>query len=232
MICTVFEAKLSYGQIDGTSISQPDDSYDLTLGYYAGFRLLVEDGTSWICEDASAAAAVWNQDESKDAEIYAGCRAMTERLIIYLDDMFPAHEGRMASSGITFDIGGVVNDDNSGFGVFYPGDTIQFCQTVRNDGYYDVTEVAPGVMTVTPEFPVTGADEGTVYLYAAFFPTALSQVAARMVAYDVYSRSDNGMSGESIGSYSYTKSLVDVAGLGYPTDVTAGLMTFKRPKIR
>ena len=232
MVCTVYDVKLAYGKQDGTSVNPPDASYDSTMGYYAGFRLLVEDGSSWTCTDATEAAAVWVQDESKDARIYAGCRAMTETLIIHLDDTFAAHDSLVASSGISFGIGGVLLDANSGLGVFYMGDTLQVCESLRNDGYYDVTDVTPESLTAFPEFPVTGGDEGTVYLYASLFPPALSQIAARMVSYDTFSRVDNGLSGESIGSYSYTKSLVGVGGLGYPPDIVAGLMAFKRPKIR
>jgi hypothetical protein len=52
-----------------------------------------------------------------------------------------------------------------------------------------------------------------------------------MAEYDVYNRTTGGLDSETIGSYSYSKS-VNVLGIGYPADIASGLMPYKRPRVR
>ncbi len=232
MICTVFDVKMSYGQFDGISPDIPDVTFDSSMGYYIGFRLLVEDGSSWICRDATLGAALWEIYSNKDLEIQEGCRAMTEMVIKYCDNTFPAEKGQYGSDAIAFDAGGVLTDGDSGLDIYYPGDTVYIAGSLRNDGYYDVEISSDSSITLLPEFSLVGADEGAVYLMASSFPAGLRRIAAGMVAFDVWSRTSNGLTSESIGSYSYSKDTVSIEGLGYPKDVTAGILLYKRPKIR
>ena len=232
MVCTLYGVKLELKAFDGLSDVVPDYSYDSSQGYSVGFRMLVNDGSTWVCDDASVGAAVWTQDTSKDQIIKDACRAITGVLIEYTDNRYLTIDGEYVSRGISFSSGGIIDDLYTGFENFYEGDTIDICGSKRNDGYYTVLSASPGSLTVEPEPTLVGADEPQILFMASQFPPELSAIASRMVAYDVGYRNLAGLSSESIGSYSYSKEAFDVAGLGYPTEVVSGLMGLKRPKIR
>ena len=232
MVCTLYGVKLELKAFDGLSDVVPDYSYDSSQGYSVGFRMLVNDGSTWVCDDASVGAAIWTQDTSRDQIIKDSCRSMTELLIEYTDNRYLTVDGEYISTGISFSAGGIIDDLFTGFDVIYQGDTIDICGSKRNDGYYDVLSASPGSLTVTPEPTVLGNEDQRILFLASNFPPALSAIASRMVAYDVGYRSVTGLDSESIGSYSYSKETVSIGGLGYPAEVVAGLMSFKRPKVR
>ena len=232
MVCTLYGVKLELKAFDGLSDVIPDNSFDSTQGYSVGFRMLVEDGSTWVCEDASVGAAVWAQDDSKDQIIKDNCRAITGVLIDYTDVSYLTVDGQYQSNGISFSSGGIIDDLYTGFDNIYDNDTIEICGSKRNDGYYSVLSASPGSLTVEPEPPLLGADEPKILFNALQFPPELSAIASRMVAYDIGYRNLTGVNSESIGSYSYSKETFDVAGLGYPAEVVSGLMGLKRPKVR
>jgi len=228
----MFQVKLVSGKYDGTSLITPDSSFDQSRGYYTGYALLVEDGTSWICEDATIGMALWNPDTSKDQEIMMVARSLTDRLIRYLYSASLQRDSMVVTNGLTFGVAGLLTDENDALGFFYEGDTLHISGSTRNDGLYDVLEVTPSTMRLEPGFNVQHKDEVYVSLTASIFPSGLSLIASRMASYDLWFRGSPGLGSESIGSYSYTKATVEVGGVGYPADVVAGLLTYKRPKIR
>ena len=232
MVCTLYSVKLELKEYDGISSVVPDADFDSANGYSVGYRLLVEDGTSWVCADAAVGAAVWVQDASIDTVLRNSCRNMTGLIVEYTDDHFLTVDGDTLSSGISFSSGGVIDDSFDSMGNIYQGDTIEVCGSKRNDGYYDVLSASSSSITVDPLPVLIGAEEDRILILSSQFPPALSAIAARMVAYDVKFRNVSGLDSESIGSYSYTKSLVTISGMGYPAEVTSGLLSFKRPKVR
>jgi len=208
---------------------QPDATFDESKGYSVGFRLLVADGTSWVCDDASAAAAIWTQDTSNDAAIDQACYSLTESVTRYLDNMFiTTNVDRYRGSVAWTKPDELILLDGS-LGAL-EGDTIIVSGASRNDGWYDVLTNALDVLTVAPFFGFEVEDDG-VWILISVFPRGLRDVCARMAAFDVWERNKQGVGidSESIGSYSWTKGPVSA---GYPADMVSGLMVYKRPKIR
>jgi hypothetical protein len=58
------------------------------------------------------------------------------------------------------------------------------------------------------------------------WPTPLKLYASRMVAYHLSSIKDAGLTGESIGNYSYSRA-VSSANAGYPEEILKGLSKWK-----
>jgi len=230
MITSMYEVKRLHGGFDGESETQPDAGFDSSLGYYVAFRLLVTDGTSWECTDATVGAAVWSRMVEYESSIKSACRALTDIIPRYCDNSFSLNS--ISSNGISFSIGGVIDDVNNTLDSFFPNDTIQIIDSKRNDGLYDVVSATASQMVVDAEFVLIGASEGSILIYSLMFPSGLRAVASRMAVYDVFARSTGGLSSESIGSYSYTKETTSILGVGYPSDVVSGIKIYKRPRIR
>jgi len=229
MIASRWETKLTHGAFDGTSKVQPDASYDTSKGYSAGSRLLVIDGTSWVCESAATAAAVWNQDTSDDAAIDQACLSLTDSVTRYLDNLFIATNVDRYRGTVAWTKPDELILIDGSFGAL-EGDTIIVSGASRNDGFYDVLTNSLDVLTISPEFAFEVEDDGVLILVSVF-PRGLRDVCARMAAFDVWERNKQGVGidSESIGSYSWTKGPVSA---GYPSDMVSGLMAYKRPKIR
>jgi len=228
MICSVYQVKLSHGAFDGTAVLQPDATFDESKGYSVGFVLLVVDGTTWKCTDASADAAVWVQDDSQDSAIYAGCVALTESATRYLDNLFISNVPRYRGTVAWTKPDEILMVDG-GFDAL-GGDTILVSGASRNDGWYDVQDNTLDVLTVLPAFTAESEDSG-VWVIICIFPHGLQTICAKMVAYDIWERpgQGSGVSDESIGTYSWTRGPVTA---GYPAELVSGLMVYKRPKIR
>ena len=232
MITTVFRVKLIANTQDGVSTDQPDADFDEAAGYSVGFVLLVTDGTTWICDDATNTAAVWSQDLTNDPEITEAIRKLTELIPLYCfndfaDPRYYVRANNMIFSGSTLTVVGAGFDDS-----FFVGDTLWVDDSRRNDGPYDVTAITADEITVDPVFPQDMTDVRSVLLYAAVYMNALQDLAARMAWYDVYIRPTRtpGLNSESVGSYSYSKDL-DIAGIAYPLEIAGGLSLYKRPRV-
>ena len=230
MITSMYEVKRLHGGFDGESDIQPDAGFDSSVGYYVAFHLLVIDGTSWECTDATIGAAAWKQTVDYDPQIQSVCRALTDIIPRYCDKTFATNT--TSSNGISFSAGGVIDDVNDSFGGFYSADTIEIIGSKRNDELYDVISATASQIVVDGEFTLVGADEATVTIYALHFQSGLRKISTQMAVYDVFARSTGGLSSESIGSYSYTKETTSILGIGYPSDVVCGIKIYKRPKIR
>lgn len=231
MITTSYKVKLILDAQNGVSATQPDATFDDSEGYSVGFILLVKDGTTWICDDASTGLAVWTQDTDKDLMIADGIRAVTETIPRYCNhEWLDAEYMRLADIIFT---GDTLTRVGSGFDdTFFKGDTLWVYGSRRNDGVYDISAVTDDAITVTPDVTLDMTEDDTVTLLSAVYPRALQDITARMVWYDVYVRPSRtpGVSSESIGSYSYSKAEF-VGGIEYPSEIVAGLSLYKRPKV-
>ena len=232
MITSVFKVKLIANVQDGISETQPDADFDESAGYSVGFVLLVEDGTTWICTDNTDTLAVWVQNVENDPQITDVIRKLTELIPLYCNQWWADIRYRMYISAVDF-AAGALNKTGANFDAsFYVGDTVWIENSRRNDGVYDVTEVTADKLTVYPALPFDGQGTETILLYAAVYPAGLQDIAARMAWFDVYVRPGRnpGLDSEAIGSYSYSKTS-SIGDIEYPTDVTAGIMVYKRPKV-
>ena len=232
MIGTRYQVKLIAKGFDGISAIQPDADFDTTAGFSVGYVLLVEDGTTWRCDDATVGAAVWTQDTSNDASIDEALRTLTDILPRHLNNSFINADDRVTISGADFTAGTIASPGAAFDESIMVGDTIYMAGSRRNDGPYDVTAVTPDELEVTPVTPRLYLDNQTIYIVPGVFPTGLIVIASRMAWYDVYVRPGQtpGMTGESVGSYSYTRMEL-VGGIEYPADLTAGLSVYKRPRV-
>ena len=232
MITTAFKVKLVANVQDGISDTQPDATFDDTKGYSVGFILLVEDGTTWTCTDATTGAAVWDKDTAGDDQIVIANRKLTELMPRYLNQYFADVRYRLWVSGIVYANGEIdkvgANFDDS----FYDGDTLWIDNSRRNDGVYDIVSVTADKIVVSPLVPYDMTETEAVVLFASIFPPGLQDIAARMVWFDVYVRPERnpGMDSEAIGTYSYTK-MVSIVGVDYPMDVSSGIGLYRRPKV-
>lgn len=134
---------------------------------------------------------------------------------VYSENTFSASAGT-----ITVDTDALYGSLTDTFAV---GDTVLVSRTRRNNGYYTVSAVAAGVLSVSE----TLADEvAPSFLFFADVPAAFTQLLGRLIWYDIYSRVQGaGLKSERVGTYSFTMQDADTA-LGYPSDITGGLSSY------
>jgi hypothetical protein len=237
MITTAYLIKKARGEYDGISVTQPDATFDDTKGYTVSFRLIVRDGTNWVCDDATTGAAVWTQDTSKDTEISEAIVRLTQTVCIYLDNYFFDESYWLSISNLVFagDVLTWTGYTGNGFSdVFISGDSVWIGGSRRNDGPYKAVTVTDGTITVDRDFRVDMTDPLAVRLLASVFPSGLQEAAGRLGAYDVWERPEqpSGIVQESIGSYSYTLETSTINGIPYPEDMVSALNPWRRPKFR
>ncbi len=232
MIGTRYQVKLIAKGFDGLSALPPDADFDSSAGFSAGYVLLVEDGTTWVCADATVGAAVWTQDKTHDEGIDVALRTLTEILPRHLYNSFAKVEDSVSLNGADFSAGTIASPGAWFEDSFLAGDTIVVVGSRRNDGTYDITTVATDELTISPLPPVKYLDTWAIEIWPMVFPAGLRQIASRMAWYDEYVRpgATPGMAGETVGSYSYTR-IEMVGGIEYPADLTAGLSAYKRPRV-
>lgn len=194
MITSMYEVKRANGGFDGESSTQPDATFDSTLGYSVGFNLLVTDGTDWTCTDATAATAVWSQNTVNDARIEASVISMTELLFDYLNDPF---FGNRSTDGVFLSntvFAGKILTSTGDFLLtdstlrFYPGDNIRIVGSIRNDEFYDISACDADSFTVDRDFSLDITDPSSVFFSLVSWPSGLSTIVASMIAFDVYTR--------------------------------------------
>ena len=236
MVTSMYKVKLSHGSYDGELSHAPTVNEDSNAGYSEGYTLLVSDGTDWVCLDATVGAAVWEKNDKYDEEIILRIKTITEMLFDYLNNPFKGN--RPTDEAFMYDVtfSGDTITSTGDFGLsdgtlrYYSGDNIRIVGSVRDDGFYDVLSSTEDHLIVTPEVPLDIIDGSSIFFGLVVWPTGLEMIAANMVAFDVYSRSNNGLKSESIGTYSYTTDEVDVNGIAYPASVISGLMVYKVPR--
>jgi len=103
-------------------------------------------------------------------------------------------------------------------------DVIYLSGSVRNDGYFTITNLTDTVITVA-EKVYAEAEQG-LKLSLAVFPVELPMYISQMIWHKMDKIKDSGIQGETIKSYSYTRS--DSTGdAGYPMDILHGLDRFR-----
>lgn len=232
MIGTRYQVKLIAKGFDGLSALPPDADFDSSAGFSVGYVLLVEDGNTWVCADATVSAAVWTQDKTHDEGIDVALRTLTEILPRHLFNSFAKVDDSVSLNGADFSAGTIASPGAEFGDSFLVGDTIGLGGSRRNDGPYDVTKIDPDELTISPLPPAEYIDTWSIEIWPMVFPAGLRQIASRMAWYDEYVRpgATPGMAGETVGSYSYSR-LELVGGIEYPVDLTAGLSAYKRPRV-
>ena len=116
-----------------------------------------------------------------------------------------------------------VNTDTSSYGFitnFSAGDIV-YLNAARNKGFYTLTAVGASSFTVSEDIE----DETmAAFVTLSFYPDQINVIVGRMLHYDIFLRGDStGLQSERIGTYSYTRDSLDVAGRRYPADVAGDL---------
>lgn len=235
MITDLYHVRKTQGEYDSISIITPDNTFDEAHGYSVGYRLLVVDGTIWVCTDATDDSATWGEDRSDIVEIHQQNRVITDLLCRYLDNFFINTELMTTLNDIGFTYPVNISSDTNDFTEWMNnGDTILVSGSRRNDGVYDAEQVITNLITVSQPIQSDGLAEDGITFAVAQYPEGLKDIAAQFVAYDLWTRPSQGkgVASESVGSYSYSKTTADVSGVGYPVDMVGTLQPYKRPKVR
>lgn len=108
-----------------------------------------------------------------------------------------------------------------------PGEKIYVYGTKRSKGFYTIATVdeATGELTVTEDILDEQSDGNFIGLLE--IPQAFLDTVSEMVYYDVYLRGATGLKSEKIGTYSYTKDIMDVGGIGYPVEIVSNLENYQ-----
>jgi hypothetical protein len=106
------------------------------------------------------------------------------------------------------------------------GDIVFLEDSNRNDGYYTIYSLAPTQIIVNEKLIAQTASDLTLYLVQV--PAGLKIYIAKMIAYQINHASDAGLTGESIGNYSYSRKDGGTSDAGYPAEMLRGLDKWKR----
>jgi hypothetical protein len=111
---------------------------------------------------------------------------------------------------------------------FASGDCFVLSGTKRNDGRLTSTTIADTLVTVSDVLVAEAEVSATIKLIQ--YPLGVQYIAARMISYQLKHGDDAGLSGEHIGSYSYTMRESGQGG-GYPADILGGLGEWRYLKV-
>ncbi len=127
-------------------------------------------------------------------------------------------------------------------GNFAVGDDIYVKGTLRNDGFYILSEVSAVLAKINTNAEyaeqavvaenVDTEDLRDVYISFVKFPRELKPIVVNMIRYDIFERQyKKGIQSEKVGNYSV--SYFRAAGLGYnyPDDIIGGLDMFVIPAV-
>lgn len=154
---------------------------------------------------------------------------LTELLVRYLNNRFLNTEVKYDSDTISFVADDTINDSDSGFTAFQDGDSICLLNSKRNDGFYCILNHSNASLTVYPEI-VDETVDNEITIILQNYPRGLVRTATDMLYFDLYNRKETtGYKSERIGTYSYT--LQDIDGIGYPKDMVGSLQSYKIPKV-
>jgi hypothetical protein len=117
--------------------------------------------------------------------------------------------------------------DESDFAV---GDWVWLSGSTRNDGYYSVKSIDDGYIEVN-EVIIAQSTLTSMSLMLISIPAAIKIYFAKMVAWQLYHVKDDGITSESIGNYSYSRSAM-AADAGYPSTLLGGLAKWKNISMR
>jgi hypothetical protein len=116
---------------------------------------------------------------------------------------------------------------------FAAGDDIYVYNSYRNDGYYTVQSVATVTLTLTTACSVVAELSGrSILISVVKWPTAIKQIAARMVAYDYEVRpaKSENIKAHSLGPFSETFSDGEDI-FGYPKSITNQLSSYTMARL-
>lgn len=235
MIVNVYDVKLASGKYDGVSATAPDNTFDSSKGYYVGFALLVASGESYTCSDDTAGSAVWILDTKYDAQIISKIRELTLTIPKYCNQYWNDDSGIWTFTDLEFKSPNEIvwsGASATGFtDYYYAGDTLYIFNSSRNDNVYDIESITADTLTLAQDIALAMDDDNAVRMFASVFPGGLKPPVAELIVYDIWTRPGltDGLSAESVGSYSYTKN--DISGMNYPSDLLASLSQYKRPKV-
>ncbi len=115
--------------------------------------------------------------------------------------------------------GNTITATSSSFSDFQVGDNIFIGNSIRNNGYFTITEITDTVITVAEDL---NDEEEYLFIYLVIYPKYVQNVAARMVAWDILER-DKAIGLDSIKVEGYSAKYRRISGSSYPQDVVAGL---------
>jgi hypothetical protein len=112
---------------------------------------------------------------------------------------------------------------------FAENDIVYLDGSTRNDGYYTISAIAAGEITIA-EALVAQATASGMTLSLAEFPQAIQLSFARMIGYQVEHANDAGMQSEHIGKYSYSRQASTNAD-GYPDEILKALNKWRNVSV-
>lgn len=103
--------------------------------------------------------------------------------------------------------------------------TTMFWEYASEYNFFFVSYVEVDGDKVTCNNPKFNPDQNYFY-YVMHLPEDVERAISSMIYYDVYTRGEvDGLKGENIGNYSYTKEDVTIGSLAYPSELVACLET-------
>lgn len=162
-------------------------------------------------------------DTTKDAQITALIPLVEDDLLTYCNNTFESKIATWGGSLTPTQAGTVYTFVGVGFSdsLIVSGDYIRVSGTLRNDGYYHVTNVTDTVITV--DTATINEPEVSAHIAAIEIPAALKIYFSKMIGWNLYNFKSGGMSSESIGNYSYSMKDGGTGDAGYPADILKGL---------
>jgi len=116
---------------------------------------------------------------------------------------------------------------------FAAGDDVHVYNSYRNDGYYTVSSVTTGTLTLTSSASVVDELSGrSIIISVVKWPAAIKQIAARMVVYDYQVRPEKSenVKSRSLGPFSETFSDGEDI-FGYPKSITSQLASYTMARV-
>jgi hypothetical protein len=110
------------------------------------------------------------------------------------------------------------------------GDTIYISGSNRNDGYYTISAITSTQISLME--PIASQAAADIILYLVDIPAGLKIYIAKMIAYQINHAGDEGITGESIGNYSYSRKDGGTADAGYPAELLRGLDKWKHMTLK
>jgi hypothetical protein len=165
-------------------------------------------------------------DSSKDTQITALIPIVESDLFTYCNNLFLDQDITFGGSCTITSAGSAYKIVCAAGGMdavgFASGDKILLKGSKRNDGYWTISGVASGYIQVA-EAVVAESTAFDADLTLAVFPSALKIYVAKMIGYQLYHVNDSGLTGESIGNYSYSRQSGGSLDAGYPAEILKGL---------
>lgn len=147
-------------------------------------------------------------------------------ILTFLKNKFKAADISILADTISF-TGNTILDSGNGFVTagFIAGDIV-VQDSKLNDGFYTLTNVAAGILTVSESLKTEAADN-VIRITQVLYPKGLELIAANMLKHNMSAK--HGIKSESISRYSVSYAN-DVSSLinGYPDQITRPLLKWRK----